>query len=61
MKLDAQTKEAEKLEVKDTIQVFLMKAKSLMYSEEYTKQKFIFPYLTEKQNRMLKTVAEVNR
>ena len=61
MKLDALTKEAEELEVKDAVQVSSTKAKSLMDSKEYSKHKFFSPYLAEMRNRMLKAVAEVNR
>ena len=61
MKLDAMTKEAEELEIKDAVQVSSTKAKSLMDSKEYSKHKFFSPYLAEMRKSMLKAVAEVNR
>ena len=61
MQIDALTKETDKLEVKDAVQISSTKAKSLMNVEEYTKHKFIFPYLAEMRKRMLTAVAEVNR
>lgn len=61
MKLDALTKEADELEIKDAVKVSSTKAKSLMDSKEYIRHKFISPYLAEKRKRMLKAVGEVNR
>ena len=61
MKLDALTKEADELEIKDAIQNASTGAKSLMDSKEYKKQKFVSPNLSAMKKRMLKAVAEVNR
>ena len=41
MKIDALTKEAEELEVKDAVQLSSTGAKSLMDSEEYKTQEFV--------------------
>jgi hypothetical protein len=61
MKLDALTKEADELEIKDAVKLSSTKAKSLMDSKEYTKHKFFYPYLAEMKRRMMTAVAEVNR
>ena len=61
MKLDALTKEAEELEIKDSVQLSSTGAKSLMDSKEYKTQKFISEYLLAKKRRLLKAVAQVNR
>ena len=61
MKLDAMTKEADELEVKDAVQLSSTSAKKLMDSKEYKKQKFVSEYLLAMKKRMLKAVAEVNR
>ena len=61
MKLDAMTKEAEELEVKDAVQQSSTKAKSLMDSEEYRTQKFVSQYLAAMKSKMLTAVAEVNK
>ena len=61
MKLDALTKEAEELEIKDAVQLSSTAAKSLMDSKEYKKQKFVSEYLLALKKRMLTAVVEVNR
>ena len=61
MKLDAMTKEAEELEIKDAVQNASTGAKSLMDSKEYKKQKFVSEYLLALKKRMLTAVVEVNR
>ena len=61
MKLDALTKEAEELEIKDAVQHSSTKAKSLMDSEEYRTQKFVSQYLAAMKSKMLTAVAEVNK
>ena len=61
MKLDALTKEADELEIKDAVQLSSTAAKSLMDSKEYKKQKFVSEYLLAKKRRMLTAVADVNR
>lgn len=61
MKLDALTKEAEELKIKDAVQNASTGAKSLMDSKEYKKQKFVSEYLLAKKRRMLTAVADVNR
>ena len=55
------TKEAEKLEVKDSVQLSSTGAKSLMDSEEYKRQEFVSQYLLAMKNKMLTAVAEVNK
>ena len=61
MKIDALTREAEELEVKDAVQLSSTGAKSLMDSKEYKRQEFVSEYLLAMKNRMLKAVAEVNK
>lgn len=61
MKLDAMTKEAEELEVKDAVQLSSTAAKSLIGSKQYKKQKFVSQYLLAMKKRMLTAVAEVNK
>ena len=61
MKLDALTKEADELEIKDAVQLSSTSAKTLMDSKEYKKQKFVSEYLLAMKRIMLKAVAEVNR
>ena len=61
MKLDAMTKEAEELEIKDAVQLSSTAAKSLIGSKQYKKQKFVSQYLLAMKKRMMKAVAEVNR
>ena len=61
MKLDAMTKEADELEIKDAVQNASTGAKSLMDSKEYKKQKFVSEYLLTKKRRMLTAIAEANR
>ena len=61
MKLDALTKEAEELEVKDDAQFVSFRLKSLMESKEYKSQNFADPLLAELKNKMLTAVAQVNK
>ena len=61
MKLDALTKEADELEIKDSVQLSSTAAKSLIDSKEYKKQKFVSEYLLALKRKMLTAVAEVNR
>ena len=61
MKLDAMTKEAAELEVKDAVQLSSTGAKSLMSSEDYKRQEFVSAYLLAMRERMLTAVAEVNK
>ena len=61
MKLDALTKEADELEVKDAVQLSSTAAKSLIDSEEYERQKFVSPHLAALKSKMLTAVAQVNR
>ena len=61
MKMDALTKEADELEVKDAVQRSSTHAKELMDSKEYTAQKFVSQHLLAMKNKMLTAVAEVNK
>ena len=61
MKIDAMTKEADELEVKDTVQLSSIGAKSLMDSKEYKTQKFVSEYLLAMKDKMLTAIAEVNK
>ena len=61
MKIDAMTKEAEELEVRDAVQLSSTGAKSLMDSKEYKTQEFISQYLLAMRERMLTAIAEVNK
>lgn len=61
MKLDALTKEAEELEIKDAFQLSSSNAKTLMDSQEYRTQKFATQYLKSMRDKMLKAVANVNK
>ena len=61
MKLDALTKEADELEIKDAVQLSSAAAKSLIDSKEYKKQKFVSTHLSAMKRRMLTAVADVNR
>ena len=61
MKLDAMTKEADELEIKDSVQLSSTAAKSLMDSEEYERQKFVSEHLSALKEKMLTAVAQVNR
>ena len=61
MKIDALTKEADELEVKDAVQLSSTGAKSLMNSEEYKRQEFVSEYLLAMKNKMLTAIAEVNK
>ena len=61
MQIDALTKEADELEVKDAVQLASTHAKALMDSKEYTAQKFTLLYLSAMKQKMLIAVAEVNK
>ena len=61
MKMDALTKEADELEVKDIVQVASVHAKELMDSKEYTAQKFVSQELVAMRNKMMTAVSEVNK
>jgi len=61
MKMDALTKEADELEVKDAVQLASTHAKELMESKEYASQKFVSKYLVAMKTKMLTAVAEVNK
>ena len=61
MKLDALTKEADELEIKDAVQNASTGAKSLMDSKEYKTQKFVSEHLSALKEKMLTAVAQVNR
>ena len=61
MKIDAIAKETKELETKDAVQIASTSAKSIMDSKEYAAQKFTSPYLLEMRNKMLTTMAEVNK
>ena len=61
MKLDASTKEADELEVKDDVHFVFSSLKSLIESREYSKQKFVDPLLADLKNKMLTAVAQVNK
>ena len=61
MQIDALTKETEELEVKDAVQLASTNAKKLMDSNEYTRQKFVSPYLSALNQKMLTALAEVNK
>ena len=61
MKLDALTKEADELEVKDAVQLSSTAAKSLMDSKKYKTQKFVSEHLLAMKRRMLTAVVDVNR
>jgi hypothetical protein len=61
MKMDALTKEADELEVKDAVQLASTHAKELMESKEYASQKFVSQHLLAMRNKMLTAVAEVNK
>ena len=61
MKIDAMTKEADELEVKDAVQLSSTAAKSFMDSKEYATQEFVSQYLLAMKNKMLTAVAEVNK
>ena len=61
MKMDAMTKEADELEVKDAVQLASTHAKELMESKEYEAQKFVSQYLVAMKTKMLTAVAQVNK
>ena len=61
MKLDASTKEADELEIKDDIHFVSSRLKALIESKEYKSQKFLDPILADLKNKMLAAVAQVNK
>lgn len=61
MKLDASTKEADELEIKDDVQFVSSRIKALIESKEYSEQKFTDPILADLKNKMLTAVAQVNK
>ena len=61
MKLDASTKEADELEVKDDVQFVSSRIKALIESKEYSEQKFLDPLIADLKNKMLTAVAQVNK
>ena len=61
MQIDALTKEADELEIKDAVQLASTHAKALMDSNEYERQKFVSPHLSTLKQKMLTAVAEVNK
>ena len=61
MKLDASTKEAKELEIKDDIQFVASRIKALIESKEYSEQKFLDPPLADLKNKMLAAIAQVNK
>ena len=61
MKLDASTKEADELEIKDDVHFVSSRIKSLIESKEYSEQKFADPFLAGLKNKMLTAVAQVNK
>ena len=61
MQIDALTKEADELEIKDAVQIASTHAKALMDSNEYNVQKFTSLYLSAMKQKMLTAVAEVNK
>ena len=61
MKLDALTKEADELEIKDAVQLSSIGAKNLMKTKECGMEKFVSEYLLAMKKRMLTAVAEVNK
>lgn len=61
LQLDAMTKEADELQVKDALQHSATKAKSLMDSQEYSTQKFISLHLQELRAKMLTAVDNFNK
>ena len=61
MKLDASTKEADELEVKDDVHFVASRLKALIESKEYSEQKFADPFLADLKNKMLTAVAQVNK
>ena len=61
MKLDASTKEADELEIKDDVHFVSSQIKALIESKEYSEQKFADPFLADLKNKMLAAVAQVNK
>ena len=61
MKLDASTKETDELGVKDDVHFVSSRIKALIESKEYSEQKFVDPILADLKNKMLTTIARVNK
>ena len=61
MKLDASTKEADELEIKDDVHFVSSQIKALIELKEYSEQKFVDPILADLKNKMLTAVAQVNK
>ena len=61
MQIDALTKEADELEIKDAVQLASTHAKALMDSKEYAMQKFADPYLATLKRKILTALAQVNK
>ena len=61
MKLDASTKEADELEVKDDVHFVYSRLKALIESKEYSEQKFVDPFLADLKNKMLTAIAQMNK
>lgn len=61
MQIDALTTEAEELEIKDAVQFASTHVKTLMETKEYEKQKFVSPHLAALNQKMLTTLADVNK
>ena len=61
MQIDALTKEAEELEIKDAVQLASTHAKALIDSNEYAAQKFTSLYPSAMNQKMLTAIAEVNK
>ena len=61
MKMDAMTKEADELEVKDAVQLASTHAKELMESKEYASQKFVDSLLVDLKTKMFTAIAQVNK
>ena len=57
MKMDALTKEADELEVKDAVQLAAVHAKELMESKEYAAQKFVSQHFLAMREKMMTAVA----
>ena len=61
MKLDASTKEADELKIKDDVQFVSSRIKALIESKEYSEQNFADTILADLKNKMLAAVAQVNK
>ena len=59
MKLDASTKEAAELEVKDDVHFVASRIKALIESKEYSEQNA--PLIADLKNKMLTAIAQVNK